>query len=406
MLGHDPAHRGRSEHSAAANNSGVVRWKFQPQGSKNRLSIPTIGANGIIYLAGTDLDAHSSHLYAVSPHGTQLWALPTSGRLSWENEASPAVGNDGTIYVTGVENIYNAVPEKAYVYAVSAKGDLLWQSEIEGADISAPTIGNDGIIYVGTHGPYGNGHLYAIRHNGEIRWKVETGDISYSSPAIGADGTIYVGSFGRIDFPKGSKPSPQTLSRAFYEGLKAEFDVYAIDNTGKLKWKFKTRGGVEQAPTVAPDGTIYVADIGDTEHIAASHHSPAENFYAIDRNGKLKWKLTQYWGFSAPAIGADGIIYLGFRDDSLTAYLDAMTPDGKVKWKFSDVESGRVSWQPAIGAEGTVFLSGDGLWAVNSNGTLKWKYEHAAGSPVLGADGTVYAICGNDELCAFGGSGR
>lgn len=164
---------------------------------------------------------------------------------------------------------------------------------------------------------------------------------------------------------------------------------------------------MDQSPTIGADGTIYAADIGDTEHIEAPHHSPQTNLYAIDRNGKLKWKLTEYWGFYAPAIGADGTVFLAFRDDSLTAYLNAMTPDGKVKWKFSDAESGRVSSRPAIGAEGTVFLSGDGLWAVNPNGRLKWKYEHQVGSPVLGADGTIYAICGpNVGLCAFGGPGR
>ncbi len=83
-----------------------------------------------------------------------------------------------------------------------------------------------------------------------------------------------------------------------------------------------------------------------------------------------------------------------------------MTPDGKVKWKFFDAESGRVSWRPAIGAEGTVFLSGDGLWAVNPNGTLKWKYEHEVGSPVLGDDATIYAICDDEKLCAFRGPGH
>jgi outer membrane protein assembly factor BamB len=409
MLGHDPAHTGRSENSAAA-TSGVLKWKFQPDRSWHQLSIPAIGASGIIYVAGQESDeathTHSSHLYAISSEGKQLWVLRIYGRLSTENEASPAVGRDGSIYVTGVENINYGVPKKGYVYAVSASGVLVWESKIEGAAVSAPTIGNDGIIYVGTHDPYGNGHLYAIQPNGNIRWKVETGDISYSSPAIGGDGTIFVGSFGHIDFPKGAKPSPEALRRALNGGLKFECDVYAIGSSGKLKWKFKTVGGVDQSPTIGADGTIYAADIGDTDHVEASHRSPQTNLYAIDRNGKLKWKLTEYWGFYAPAIGADGTIYLGFRDDSLTAHLDAMTPDGKVKWRFSDAESGRVSWRPAIGAEGTVFLSGDGLWAVNPNGTLKWKYEHAAGSPVLGADGTVYAICGTYELCAFGGPGH
>jgi outer membrane protein assembly factor BamB len=171
-----------------------------------------------------------------------------------------------------------------------------------------------------------------------------------------------------------------------------------------LKWKLKTIGGVHQSLTIGPDGTIYVADIGDTDHVAAAHHAPPENFYAIDRNGKLKWKLTEYWGFTAPAIGANGLIYLGFCDDSSTAYLYAMAPNGKIQWKFSDPESGRVKWQPTIAGDGTVFLAGEGMWAVSPNGTLKWKYKHSAESPVLGADGTVYTICDNGKLCAFGDS--
>ncbi len=287
---------------------------------------------------------------------------------------------------------------------MSASGVLLWESQIKGKTVSSPTLGNNGLIYVGTADTYGNGHLYAIEPNGVVRWKVETGDIAKSSPAIGDDGTIYVGSYGHIDFPEGATPSSEMLTRAFHEGWKTECDLYAIDSSGKMKWKFKTDGPVPSSPTIARDGTIYVVDIGDTEHTSDTHHAPPENLYAIDRNGRLKWKLTKAWGFYAPAIGVDGTIYLGFRDDSLTAYLYAMTPDGKVKWKFSDPESGRVSWRPAISKDGTVFLSGDGLWVVNPNGTLKWKYEHAAGSPVLDTDGTVYATCGsNAELCAFGG---
>jgi outer membrane protein assembly factor BamB len=326
MLGHDSAHSGRSEYKAAA-NSGVVKWNFQPHKTEHRLSIPAIGPNGIIYIAGQEYDentrTHSSHLYALSPVGTQLWALRTAGQLSAENEASPAVGNDGTIYATGVENINYGLPKRVYVYAASASGVLRWESEIKGKTISSPTLGNNGLIYVGTADTYGNGHLYAIEPNGGIRWKVETGDIGMSSPAIGNDGTIYVGSYGHIDFPKGATPSAEMLSRARNEGWNMECDVYAIDTSGKMKWKFKTDGPVPSSPTIATDGTIYVADIGDAEHAADTHHAPPANLYAIDRNGKLKWKLTKDWGFYAPVIGADGIIYLAFRDDSLTAHLYA-----------------------------------------------------------------------------------
>ena len=139
-------------------------------------------------------------------------------------------------------------------------------------------------------------------------------------------------------------------------------------------------------------------------------HSGRSEYKAGANSGAVKWKFQPHSNehrFSTPAIGVNGIIYLGFRDDSLTAYLYAMTPNGKIEWRFSDAGSGRVSWRPAIAADGTVFVSGDNLLAVNPNGTLKWKYEHSAGSPVIGADGTVYATCGpNVELSAFGGPGH
>ena len=275
---------------------------------------------------------------------------------------------------------------------------------MDGKAVSSPTVGNDGLIYVGTSDPYGNGHLYAIKRNGGIRWKVETGDIAMTSPAIAADGTIYAGSYGHVNFPKGATLSPEMLGRALSEGWKFECDVYAVDSSGKMKWKFKTDGPVPQSPTIGTDGTIYAVDIGDTEHVEASHRAPPANLYAIDSNGKLKWKLTEYWGFYPPAIGADGLIYLGFNDDSHMAKLYAMNPNGQIKWKFSD--KGRVVWRPAISADGTVFVGGDKLLAINSNGTFNWSYKHHAGSPVLGADGTIYTVCGNDELCAFGGPGH
>jgi len=210
MLGHDHAHTGRSEYNVGA-NSGALKWRFRPHSNEHRLSIPAIGTNGVIYVAGQEYDENtrslSSHLYALSPGGTQRWALRTAGRLNADNEASPAVGNDGTIYATGIENVSYGLSKKVYVYAVSASGILLWQSEIKGKTVSSPTLGNSGLIYVGTADTYGNGHLYAIEPNGTMRWNVETGDIAMSSPAIDSDGTIYVGSYGHIDLPKGAEPS-------------------------------------------------------------------------------------------------------------------------------------------------------------------------------------------------------
>ena len=158
--------------------------------------------------------------------------------------------------------------------------------------VSSPTVGNNGLIFVGTSYPYGNGHLYAIERDGGIRWKVETGDIAMWGPAVAADGRNLL-TYGRIDFQKAVPLRRKCSVGLFNEGWKVECDVYAIDRDGKLKWKFKTIGGVAQSPTIGADGTVYVADIGDTEHAGDAHHAPPETFYAIDSDGKLTWKLTK-----------------------------------------------------------------------------------------------------------------
>ena len=73
--------------------------------------------------------------------------------------------------------------------------------------------------------------------------------------------------------------------------------------------------------------------------------------YAVNPDGNNKWSLTT--GdvvFSSPAIGADGIIYVGSDDNKLYA----IKPDGTLKWTFSTGDW--VDSAPAIGAEGTIYV--------------------------------------------------
>jgi len=65
-----------------------------------------------------------------------------------------------------------------------------------------------------------------------------------------------------------------------------------------------------------------------------------------------------------------------------------------LKWRF---ETGReiISSSPAVGKDGTIYIGSWDiyLYAVNPDGTLKWKLNTPASissSPVIGADGTVY----------------
>ena len=64
---------------------------------------------------------------------------------------------------------------------------------------------------------------------------------------------------------------------------------------------------------------------------------------------------------------------------------------------------------PAIGSDGTIYVGSrdDMFYAINPNGTLKWSYTTGhivVSSPAIGSDGTVYVGSYDDKLYAFGES--
>jgi outer membrane protein assembly factor BamB len=94
---------------------------------------------------------------------------------------------------------------------------------------------------------------------------------------------------------------------------------------------------------------------------------------------------------SAPAIAADGTVYVGSNDGKL----NAVNRDGTIKWQKSLL--GSVHSSPAIGADGTLYVGADlgGFYALNpADGSTKWSFSSAfpiRSSPVIGgADGTIY----------------
>ncbi len=92
--------------------------------------------------------------------------------------------------------------------------------------------------------------------------------------------------------------------------------------------------------------------------------------------------------YSSPAIGPDGTIYVGSQDN----YLYAVNDDGTLKWRFQT--GGVVRSSPAIGADGTVYVGSydNRLYALNPDGTVKWSYAtggNVPSSPAIAADGTI-----------------
>ena len=86
MFRHDLQHTGRS-HSVSIQKP-ALKWTFQAQGPIT--SSPAIGEDGVIYVGSTD-----KKLYAITRDGRLKWAFETQGEV----ESSPAIRKDGTIFL-------------------------------------------------------------------------------------------------------------------------------------------------------------------------------------------------------------------------------------------------------------------------------------------------------------------
>ena len=219
-----------------------------------------------------------------------------------------------------------------------------------GVVYSSPAITDDGTLVFGSH----DKSVYAVDAAGKIRWRHPTGDLVWGSPALGPGGVAYVGS--------------------------DDDRLYAFDLAdGNVRWTFQagpcrvaTGVGPEGARcdvdgvTVAPDGTVYAA---------------ADGLYALSPDGKLKWKFAPAVTHCAatPAVGPDGTVYVGCRDDALYA----VGPDGVARWSFragDDVDS-----SPAVGADGTVYVGSDDhkLYALGPGGAAALGGGHRRADPQL-----------------------
>lgn len=159
----------------------------------------------------------------------------------------------------------------------------------------------------------------------------------------------------------------------------------------RLAWRTRIGGVISASPTVGADGTIYVGTQG--RHLAA-----------VEPTGKVKWLRrlpAKIW--STAALAADGAtLYVGAEDDKLHAF-EAAT--GKPRWaltlgscpvsgaKGRDAVRCDVDSSPVVGPDGTIFVGGDGLFAVSPKGVLLWHYptgdRKVHSSPALYPDGTL-----------------
>jgi outer membrane protein assembly factor BamB len=324
---------------------------------------------------------------------------PQFGCVKWEFEvdgaisASVTIGPNDTVYVPC---------EDGNLYTLNANGSVLWTYEANSPLISAATLGPDGTAYVGSK----DGRLFAIDIGGNVRWTHTTEGMVYSSPAVSADGNnVYVCSddgklyalgrdgsklwsfetagFGVVGGSVLASPTLADDGTVYVSGL-YDSNLYALDpNDGNTNWvcHFDSNGWAVASPVVGPNGTIYQVLVYDA------------NLYAIDpNNGSIIW--------AADMADTDSGLYEPFEYDPALEY--PMLPPSKCTqidpWTMRCYLMGDSGWsEPAVGPDGTIYVSladDPHLRAVDPNGSIKWarRLGYTTGlSLTVGSDGLVYA---------------
>ncbi|NLP09240.1 PQQ-like beta-propeller repeat protein [bacterium] len=180
----------------------------------------------------------------------------------------------------------------------------------------------------------------------------------------------------------------------------------------RILWRYLTPHSVYYStPAIGDDGAIY---FGSGLYTTDQGWAPG-TLYALNPDGSLRWSREIGEALYSPALGIQDNIYIMDR----TYTVHAFSATGSPLWKFDDYENTFVRRDmgqrtPAIGADGTVYIGGDGLYALDPlSGAKRWHVPHqrfprreCMASPVIGRDGTIYVMIGEDSLYAIRPDGR
>jgi outer membrane protein assembly factor BamB len=323
-------------------------WKFRIEGGSR--SSPALGDDGTIYIGSWE-----GNLFALSPEGTERWRFKTG----FEITSSPAVSSDGTVFV-GCRN--------HRVYAVNKDGRERWTFKTGGWVDASPAIGTNDTIYIGSW----DKKLYALSPDGTKQWEFVTDGPVVSSAAIDTRGVIYFGSHDR--------------------------KFYAVNPDGSKLWDYATEGAITCSPAIGASGELY---FGSVDGI----------FHALNPDGTRRWALrTGSITASSPVLGVDGTIFVSVNQTHC-----AITPEGKLKWQ-------RPFWhaQPGLFGENAaavltnghvVFTGGDALVMTvpGDDGQTEWVWNYFMfgaiySSPLVANDGTICVMGTWPEFSALRGA--
>ncbi|MDI6781084.1 MAG: PQQ-binding-like beta-propeller repeat protein [bacterium] len=274
---------------------------------------------------------------------------------------------------------------------------IKWRKHVHGYIIGQPIVDKEGCVYFCSTA----GMFFAIKPDGSES-SINLDSSVDSTCAMGQSGTIYVlckdGSLCAIDREKlrlkwkhsanipCSWSSPVVvgdMDEVIYFGAN-DGNLYAIDRDGKLIWKVLLGAAIQSTPAIDKSGTIYIS-------------TTLGSLYAVFPDGKMKWeKGIRISPFSSPCISPDDeSIYVTTLDNTLAV----IAQDGNIN--ITKVNSSIYSL-PAFGHNQEIYLgTEDGLCIITPKGIQYVATGDIFRShPIVDAKGVVYIASRSGNIYA------
>lgn len=238
--------------------------------------------------------------------------------------------------------------------------NTLWQYNSPASLIFDPTVGPNGNVYFATD----DSKIRAIDSNGKPLWETKVGGVLTSPIVLYED-------------------------RLFFATSAADLRGYGTD--GNMIWTLKL---IENATTpLAVNGQKKIF-FGTKDGY----------LYCVDGNGgSVLWKKKLGFTVGPPSIAADGTIYVASEN-----FLHAITEQGNIKWRVNCFNYSEVPI--AIDSYDHLFYIRGGILDVYDKfGNLIWEAYDDKGElikveklpPVLFGDSAIFLLEGKDDLISF-----
>jgi len=318
-------------------SNGEFRWSYTLTSSFDDISAVTIDDGRVFFTAMQETynmwqTTERLFLYALSSEGDYLWIIELEGSVG----STPAVGDDGTIYVGTTDGLAAILPN----------GTLAWTFPCPAVDYP-PSIGDDGTIYFGCT----DTQIYALHPNGTLKWSFDTSGPVMAPVALSGDGRILIGSFDRHVYAVDENGSElwRYLTNGMIFGITIDASgdalissrntpLTALDSEGNQIWNYSHNLNLHRysAAVIDAEGAVYVFDYDATlHHLGSSEPSPPSEVIAMmtDEGVEIIWTLPSYEG-SSPMLGlhlyrganVTGAISL-YNIDEQMELLEVLPPD-------------------------------------------------------------------------------